>query len=247
MNLIKTKSFELALYTKGDPTSSQIAIVIPGRLDTKDYIHNTSLVDSLAELGYFALSFDPPGTWESSGNIDLYTTTSYLEAINELIEYFGNKPTLLLGHSRGGTVATLAAASNPLVNGVVTIMASIGAPTAPTEEAIKLGFQVSHRDLPPGTIESKEQKTFSLPIAYFTDGEKYNPIEALKKITAPKLLIYSPQDEFTDPEAVKEIFKSLSEPKKLHAINYEHDYRLFPDAISEVNQIVSEFAKKGLY
>lgn len=93
MNIIKTKNFELAVYTKGDQDSPKLALVLPGRLDTKDYIHNTSLVDYLASQSYIALSFDPPGTWESSGNIELYTTTNYLKAVDELIEHFGNKQT----------------------------------------------------------------------------------------------------------------------------------------------------------
>lgn len=108
MKKIETESFELAVYTAGDATSSKFAIVIPGRLDTKDYIHNTSLVDSLASRGYFALSFDPPGTCGSSGDIQLYTTTNYLKAVDELINYFGSKMTVLAGHSRGGTIAMLA-------------------------------------------------------------------------------------------------------------------------------------------
>src|SRR3989344_5911947 len=108
MNILKTKNFEVAVYIKGDPASAKLAIVTPGRLDTKDYLHNTSLVDYLANRGFYALSFDPPGTWESPGSIDLYTTTNYLKVVDELIEHFGNKPTLLAGHSRGGTVAMLA-------------------------------------------------------------------------------------------------------------------------------------------
>ena len=87
MKIIKTKTFELAVYEKGDPNSSKLAIVIPGRLDTKDYIHNTSLVDYLANRGYFALSFDPPGTWESPGDIELYTTTNLIKSVDELIEF----------------------------------------------------------------------------------------------------------------------------------------------------------------
>src|SRR3989338_4759008 len=106
--MLKTKSFDLAVYAKGDPASSKLAIIIPGRLDSKDYAHNTSLVDYLAGRGYFALSFDPPGTWESPGDIGLYTTTNLLKVVDELIEHFGNKPTLLAGQSRGGTVAMLA-------------------------------------------------------------------------------------------------------------------------------------------
>lgn len=105
MKTVRTKTFELAVCAKGDPRSSKLALVLPGRLDTKSYIHNTRLVDYLASRGYFALSFDPPGTWESPGDITLYTTTNYLKAVDELIEYFGGKPTLLAGHSRGGTIS----------------------------------------------------------------------------------------------------------------------------------------------
>lgn len=240
MTMIKTKSFELAVNTEGDTASPKFAIIIPGRLDTKDYAHNTALVSHLASLGFYAISFDPPGTWGSSGNIELYTTTNYLKAIDEIIEYFGNKPTLLIGHSRGGTVAILAA-SNPHVGGIVAIMASYGAPTPPNEEAVKSGFQISQRDLPPGTFKTIEQKVFSLPISYFVDGEKYHPAQSLQKITKPKLLIFGAHDEFTSPDTVKSLFTTLPDPKMLREIHFEHDYRYHHEAIQEVNEIISDF------
>ena len=69
MNLIKTESFQLATYSQGDSESKKLALVLPGKLDTKDYSHMKSHVKYLAIMGYFALSFDPPGTWESKGDI----------------------------------------------------------------------------------------------------------------------------------------------------------------------------------
>ena len=92
MDLIKTKSFELAILAKGNRDSKKLAILIPGRLDTKNYANFISHAEYLASRGFFAVAFDPPGTWESPGGIDLYTTTNYIKAINELIEYFGNAP-----------------------------------------------------------------------------------------------------------------------------------------------------------
>src|SRR5690349_20918923 len=108
MEMIKTRSFELAVNASGNKNASKLAIVIPGRLDTKDYAHNVSHVDYLSSKGYYAVSFDPPGTWDSPGDIELYSTTNCIKAVDELIEYYGNKPTLLLGHSRGGSIAMLA-------------------------------------------------------------------------------------------------------------------------------------------
>src|SRR3989338_1587478 len=170
MEIIKTKTFELAVYAKGDPNSSKLAIVIPGRLDTKDYIHNTSLVDHLAHRGYFALSFDPPGTWESPGDIELYTNTNLVKAVDELIEHFGNKKTVLAGHSRGGTIAMLAGPKNPHVTHFISIFSYYGAPSDPANERIVGGKVMSYRDLPPGNTKTKEQREFGLPLNYFEDG-----------------------------------------------------------------------------
>ncbi len=240
MNIVKTKTFELAVYAKGDENAEKIAIVLPGRLDTKDYAHCTSHVDYLASKGYYALSFDPPGTWESPGSIELHTTTNYLKAVDEVIEYFGNRPTLLVGHSRGGTVSMLAT-RNPSVIGIVAVMATYGEPSAPSEDDLKLGYHLSYRDMPPGTEKTKEQKRFELPFAYFEDGQKYDPVTVLRQLTKPKLLIYGDNDSFTKPERVKEVFEAIPEPKMLHEVSSEHDYRLQAEVIDEVNTVIGEF------
>ncbi len=128
---LQIKNFQLAANVKGDPNARKVALVLPGGLDTKDYVHMTSLVDFLANRGYLAVSFDMAGTWDSPGDISLYTTTNYIKAVHELIDYFGNRPTILAGHSRGGKVAIHAGADNPAVNAIVAIMASYGAPLPP--------------------------------------------------------------------------------------------------------------------
>ncbi|MDP2641628.1 MAG: alpha/beta fold hydrolase [Candidatus Yanofskybacteria bacterium] len=243
MNVIKTTSFELAIYARGNEESEQLAVLIPGRLDSKDYINFTSHAEYLANLGFFTVAFDPPGTWDSSGGIELFNTTNYIKAVNELIEYFGNKRTLLLGHSRGGTVGILVGAANPTVIGIITIMASYGDPTPPSQEDIKAGFKVSFRDLPPGDVKTAEQKKFALPLTYFKDGERYNPISALKTCTKPKLLFYGTNDDFTTPERVKEVYDSIPEPKMIHELDSEHDYRYNPKVIREVNETVDQFIR----
>ena len=122
--IITTKSFELAIYANGSLSSNKIALVLPGKLDTKDYAHMHSHVEFLATKGYFAISFDPPGIWESSGNIKIYNMTNYLKAINELIQYYGNKPTFIMGHSRGGSMAMLAGIKNSYVTHFASLMSS---------------------------------------------------------------------------------------------------------------------------
>lgn len=244
MNIVKTKSFELAVNSKGNQDSDKLAIVLPGRLDTKDYACFDSHLKYLSEKGFFAISFDPPGTWESPGGIELFTTTNYIKAVDELIEYYGNKPTFLIGHSRGGTTSILAGTSSPHVIAFAPIMATYGEPTPPDEESIRTGVKISHRDLPPGTKKTEEQKDFALPINYFKDGEKYNVVGVLEKCTKPKLILYGTRDEFTAPERVKEVFEALPEPKMIHELNTDHDYRYHPEIIEEVNKAFGDFLRK---
>lgn len=241
MRLVKTNSFKLAVNSKGNENSKRLAIAMPGRLDTKDYACFNSHIEYLASKGFFAVSFDPPGTWDSPGGIELFTTTNYIKAVNELIEYFGNKPTLLLGHSRGGTVSILAGASNPAVIGFAPIMATYGEPSSPKPEAIRTGIQMSYRDLPPGTSKTDTQKEFALPISYFKDGEKYNVVDTLRNCTKPKLLLYGTRDEFTAPEKAREVFEAIPEPKMIHELNTDHDYRYHPEIVREVSEVVGQF------
>lgn len=241
MDTIKTKTFEVAVYRKGDPSSSKLTIVTPGRLDTKDYVHNTSLVDELASLGYFALAYDPPGTWESPGGTDLYTTTNCLKVIDELIEHFGNKDTVLIGHSRGGSISMLGGMRNPHVTRFIPIFSYHGAPQSPDPDELVNGVKVSYRDLPPGKVRTKERKKFELPLSYFKDGEQYNALPGLRECNKPKLFFYGTKDVLIEPDDVREAFDASAEPKQIHEIDSEHDYRLSPSAVDEVNRTIAEF------
>lgn len=242
MKFIKTPSFELAVYQKGDENAKKLALVLPGRLDAKNYASMTSLVDYLAARGYLAISFDPPGSWESPGTPEDYTTTSYIKAVDELIDKF-DKPTLLVGHSRSGAVSILVGSKNPKVVAIAPIMASYGSAAGPSDKDIKAGVYTTFRDLPPGISRNGERK-FTLPLSYFEDSEKYDPVAELKKFKGPKLLISATHDKFTSPQRVKQVFGSLPEPKMLIELDTDHDYRYHPGMIEAVSRAVGIFLDK---
>ena len=242
--IIKTKSFELAIYTCGNSKAEKLALILPGRLDTKDYANNISHVNYLANKGYLAISFDPPGVWESSGSIKEYTTTNYLRAINELIEYYGNRPTLLLGHSRGGTVAMLAGINNSCVTSFIAIMSYYGAPSKPTKKEKQQGRVDELRDTPPGGFRTKKQKLFKLPMSYFKDGKKYNALKDLKVCKKPKLFIYSPIDKLNSVKDMKRMYGVSSKPKEIHSVRSEHDYRRNSQIIRKINNLIGRFLKR---
>lgn len=240
MELIQTKNFQIATITKGNPDATKIAILMPGRLDTKDYANFVSHLDFLANHGFYTVAIDPPYSWDSPGSLQDYTTSNYLKAVNELIDYFGNRPTLLLGHSRGGATAILAS-TNPAVVGLVLINAAYGPPSAPKPEKIVDGALLESRDIPPGNVRTKEQRKFSLPLVYFEDGAKYKPRAVLKNFKGPKLLVHATKDEFTGLELIKPIYDELAEPKMWLEIDCTHDYRLYPEVIQQVETTLGIF------
>ena len=245
MNIVQTKSFKLATYSKGDPKSKNLALVLPGKLDTKDYAHMKSHVEYLANKGYFALSFDPPGTWESPGDIKLYTMTNYLKAVDELIEHFGNKPTFIMGHSRGATVATIAGARNKHVFAFAAVMSSFekgGFQEDIDKDWKTKGFVISRRDLPPGGGE--KEKEFKLPYSFFEDQIKYDLTKDITNSSKPKLFILGKRDVLIPPETIKETFNLFAEPKELYELDYGHDYRLSEAMINKVNDVVGVFFDK---
>jgi len=223
---------------QGNLNAKKLALILPGRLDTKDYPHMRSHVDYLASIGYLALSFDPPGTWESPGSIKLYTMTNWLKAINELIKYFDNKPTVLMGHSRGGSMAMLAGTQNNHVTHIITAM-SHPAPSVLSKKTKETGFQISYRDTPTG-----DKKKFELPLGFFEDAAKYNMLDALSHCIKPKLFFLGKKDTTVAPSVVRSTYKRSADPKQLYELDASHDYRRYPEIIKEMNEIIGKFLDK---
>jgi len=244
--LIKTASFTLSIYVKGNPNSEKLALVLPGKLDTKDYAHMISHVNYLANLGYLALSFDPPGTWESLGDISLYNMTNYLKAISELIEYYGNKSTFIMGHSRGASMAILAGLTNPYITSFASIFSSFIEGGYKDKSDIakwkEQGYLLEKRDLPPGG--GPKVKKFKLPYSFFEDQLQYDVSENLRHSNKPKLFILGKHDALATPEVVKELYSITLEPKELYELDSDHNYRFHQELIEEVNKVVGDFLRK---
>jgi pimeloyl-ACP methyl ester carboxylesterase len=246
--IIATDSFKLAVYSQGNSDSAKLAVVLPGFLDTKDHPHMRSHVDFLANHGSYALSFDPPGTLESEGDISLYTMTNWLKSIEELITHFDSRPTFTMGTSRGGSMAMLAAIRDPRFFAFAAVMSKASyAPDAytihPIDDWKQKGYQIFTPRVPGNPDQKKE---FKVPYSAVEDTQQYNMLEALGALTKPKLFIEGTNDTTVKPEVVRAAYETAAEPKQLSAVNSDHMYRRHPDVIKEVNHIVAEFLNKEI-
>ncbi len=205
-----------------------------------------SHVNYMASKGYFALSFDPPGTWESPGDITLYTMTNYLKAINELIDHFDNKPTFVMGHSRGASMAILSGLRNQYIFSFTSVFSSFTKggykDNSGSSKWKKQGYILEKRDLPPGG--GPKTKEFKLPYSFFKDQLQYDFTKELSTSKKPKLFFLGRKDILATPEVIKGLYAITSEPKQLYELNSDHDYRLKKDIVNEVNTAVGTFLAK---
>jgi pimeloyl-ACP methyl ester carboxylesterase len=241
--VVATDNFKLATFASGDVDARKLAIVLPGFLESKDHSHMRGHVDFLAKQGYYALSFDPPGTWDSEGDISLYTMTNWLRSIEEMIEYFGSRPTFVMGTSRGGSMAMLAAIHNNFVFAFAAVMSKASyAPEAgtihPIDEWKQAGYRIYNPRVP-GHPDLK--RVFKVPYSVVEDSQQYNMVENLRTLTKPKLFIEGKQDTVIKPEVVRAAFDIAAAPKQLASVDSEHIYPRYPEVIKEVNRVVGEF------
>lgn len=242
MSLLQTQSFQLATYSQGNPDAAKMILALPGKCDTKDYPDMKGHVDYFGSKGYFSLSFDPPGTWESSGDITLYTMTNYLKAVDEIITYY-KKPTFLIAHSRGGKIAMQVSAKNNFVTGFASLMSVFGEgfTEQPVSEWKSKGYLISKRDDP----FSNEIKEFHLPYSFHEDEMRYTVMEDIVKDSRkPKLFDYGKEDVIVPQERVEETFALFANPKELHAFDGGHDYRRDEKVIKTINTTVEDFLQR---
>lgn len=232
-----------AVINQPENQGDKLAILCAGFLDSKDYMHLASLAQALAERGYVVVRFDSIGVWESEGDISQYTMTQYLEDIKSVLEYMLGqheyKNILLGGHSRGGQMSILYAASDPRISIVLGIMPSSGAILGKRRETWeKAGFGIDRRDLP---NEREKKIEFHVPFAHVLDRDRYDAVGEIKKIKCPVILIAGELDKSVAPEDVKELFDNANQPKSFTIMpGMGHDYRFNEKEIALVNEKVLE-------
>ena len=230
-----------AVIHRPEATTTGLAILCPGYLDTKDYKHLVGHAEALCSQGYTVVRFDPTGTWESEGDISDYTTTQYLADVKSVLEHMlhdGEYEHILLGgHSRGGQVSLLYAANDPRISTVLAIMPASRPVTGERrhvwEEA---GASVGTRELPDDPAASRE---FHVPFTHVLDRDQYDTYEEVKKINAHTIYIVGELDILSPPEDVQKVFDCTNEPKEfIVAMGIDHEYRHRPKEIEEINRLL---------
>lgn len=177
-----------------------------------------NILRALTSHGFGVVRFDFTGLGESEGDFaDSHFSANVedLIAVNQYITENYKAPSLLIGHSLGGSAALVAA--NQLDN--IQAIATIGAPAEVSH--IKRLFSHSISEIEEkGEVEVNiGGRPFQIDQKFVTDFDKTDLLSILNKMRKPVLFLHSPIDSIVDIENAEKLYKSAFHPKSFISLD----------------------------
>lgn len=191
----------------------------------------TNISRSMTEAGIGVLRFDFTGLGQSDGDFaatNFSSNASDLLAAANFLENDYAAPSILVGHSLGGTAILLAAASIPSAVAVATI----GSPAEPTHVAGL--FDVAADELrSSGEVEVHlGGRPFTVRQQFLDDLNSHNLPAEIASLHKSLLIMHAPLDDVVDIENAAALFLTAKHPKSFvsldkadHLLSHEDDSR----------------------
>ncbi len=201
----------------------KIALLLPGFLDSPDYLHLRTFDSRLRKLGYQTEKLDPANLW-NGGNISDYSVTNYLSLVKDRVNHhLHEKPgdIILIGHSLGAMVAIIAGNRIPEVTRIVALCPP---PDLRLLAAKWQGqkYKTSVRDLPDSPQKSR---SFAVPDDFIKDGLQYSAVEEAGRINKPFMIFIAQKDNAVSPQQSELIVKNAPQSYVVRQPNIGHDFR----------------------
>ncbi len=222
----------------------KLALLLPGYLDSPDYLHMKTFEKRLTELGYTVERLDPCNLWET-GDVDNYSITNYIRQVRQRVEAYTNeKPeeVVLIGHSLGGFTSIIAGSRIPEVTKIVSLCPPpdrIG-PSLRWEENQP---RHSERELP-GNPD--QYRAFDVPYSFVEDGLQYSAAEEVKSIHKPIMIFIGLDDKSIPPSVTERIVANANNPYVVRQPNMGHDFRKSQEECNRVMAEVEKFLSKPI-
>ena len=172
----------------------------------------TLISRELTRYGFGVLRFDFTGLGLSEGEFgdtDFTSNISDLEAAADFLAKGYKAPTLLVGHSLGGTAALHAAKRIDTIHSVCTIGAPFEA------KHVLHQFEDSREEIETKKISEVKigGRPFNIGVQFINDVESQKTVDFLPKLKKPLLIMHSPQDEIVNIDNAAEIYTAAHHPK----------------------------------
>jgi putative redox protein len=197
---------------------------------------------ALTERGIGVLSFDFTGLGRSEGDFsqagfssqasDLVAAARYLQ------DEVGQGPTMLIGHSLGGTAALYAARELPELKGVATI----GSPADPGHVTKLFDGDVADLETRGEADVNIGGRSFCMRKGFVDDLRNHPPEEWLPELRKNLLVFHSPVDTTVGIDNAERIFKAVKHPKSFVSLDQADHLLSKADDAAFVARMVGSWA-----
>lgn len=216
----------------------KIALLLPGYLDSPDYLHMKVFEKGLQKLGYVVERIDPCDLWKTD-DVKNYTITNYIKQVTEIAQAYADKQLteiVLVGHSLGAFVAIIVGNTCKVVSKIV----SLCPPPDRIGQALKWQskeYRHSERELPENP---NNFRMFDIPASFNEDGFIYSAVEAVKEIEKPLMIFIAMEDKSVPPSETERIVEQAKHPYVVRQPKMGHDFR---KSQVECDLVMSEIEK----
>ncbi len=220
----------LSTPSEGAPSHAVVLISGSGAQDRNSTLSGHHpffvLADYLTRKGIAVLRFDDRGVGESTGDFSVATTKDFADDVRGALDFLATHPSVgdanigLIGHSEGGLIASMVAASS----GDVDLVVLIAAPGVPGDEIIlkQSRVLVEHTLRAPGSL-IKEEKIEQM----------------LDETLRTQELIFEAVKNEADNEVLADTLRSLID-KQLEKMGYLYDEAARSQmADAEIDKLIS--------
>jgi pimeloyl-ACP methyl ester carboxylesterase len=226
------------------PRLGSTIVLAHGMMSSKEGTKQRAFAAALAERGFCVLRFDFSFCGESEGRFEEITFAQEVDDLRSAVAWVrerGAGPLGLLGSSMGGAVAILYASQDPSVDALVTL-AAVANPAGiadrmedlkrKTQQWMDAGYQFG--------AEGEPGERF------FEDARAQDVLAAVRRLSAPLLVLHGAADEVVPVEDAYAIHASAGGPKTLKILpGVDHRFTA-PQALEEALQTATEWFENYL-
>lgn len=234
----KGENLKAILYTPATRSAHSYAIFAHCFTCNKNFKNIKYISQSLTDKGFGVFSFDFTGLGESEGE---FSDTDFSHNIQDLlaaVEYLKENytsPSLLVGHSLGGTACIYASLEVKSCKAVV----SIGSPHDPEHVKRLLKKNIDEINENREAHVNIGGRSFKIKKSFLTDIEKQSEKNALSNLTASLLILHSLQDKIVGIANAEKLYKAAKHPKSFisldganHLLTNENDSKYVGEVIA---------------